>query len=137
VLNDLLTDRERALALGAFARLTRDGGVLLLDVRETTASQERATGTWRIIGADLHDGSRLRFVSRPTWSSGHIVVEERYELTSGDGEVLEVSEYRFEMRPWSRDEMQQLLTKAGYTRIEMRAGVGRRTPDRLFVTARR
>ena len=137
VLNDLLTDRERALALGAFARLTQDGGVVALDVREAASSQERATGTWRTIDADLPDGSRLRFASRPTWNNGRIVVDERYELTGGDGEVLDVREYRFEMRPWSRDEMQRLLTEAGYQRIEMRAGVGRRTPDRLFVTARR
>lgn len=137
VLNDLLTDSERALALRAFARLTRDGGVLVLDVREANSSRERATGAWRAIDADLPDGSRLRFISRPTWNNGHIVVDERYELTRGNGEVLDLSEYRFEMRPWSKDEMHQLLTEAGYERIEMRAGVGRPTTDRLFVTARR
>ncbi len=137
VLNDLVTDRERTLALGAVARMTRDGGVLVLDVREATTSQERANGTWRTTDADLPDGSRLRFMSRPTWNNGRIVVDERYELTRGDGEVVEVSEYRFEMRPWSRNEMQRLLTEAGYEDIEMRAGVGRRTPDRLVVTARR
>lgn len=137
VLNDLVTDRERALAIGAFARLTRAGGVLLLDVREATTSQARATGVWRTIDAHLTEGCRLRFASRSTWSNGHILVDERYELAQVDGEMLDVSEYRFEMRPGSRGEMRRLLTDAGYERIEIRPGVGRRTPDRLFVTAHR
>jgi hypothetical protein len=48
-----------------------------------------------------------------------------------------VSEFLFEMRPWTRDEMQRRLSSAGYSRIELRDGVGRRSPDRLLVTARR
>jgi SAM-dependent methyltransferase len=137
VLNDLLTDRERADALRAFAGLTRAGGVLVLDVRETAMSRQRADGTWRTTDADLPDGSHLRFVSRPTWNEGRIVVEERYELDGGHSEAPEVSEFLFEMRPWARDEMQRLLASVGYRRIEMHDGVGRRTPDRLLVTARR
>ena len=137
VLNDLLTDRERADALRAFAGLTRPGGVLVLDVRETAMSRQRADGTWRTAEADLPDGSHLRFVSRPTWDDGRIVVEERYELEGDHSEAPEVSEFLFEMRPWTHDEMQRLLSSAGYSRIEMRDGVGRRSPDRLLVTARR
>lgn len=137
VLNDLVTDRERADALRAFARLTRAGGVLVLDVRETAMSQQRADGNWRTTHADLPDGSQLRFVSRPTWNDGRIVVEERYERDGGRSGALEVSEFAFEMRPWARDEMQRRLTSVGYGRIEIRAGVGRRTRDRLLVTARR
>ena len=136
VLNDLLTDGERAAALTAFARLTRAGGVLVLDVRETAMSQQRADGIWRTAEADLPDGSQLRFVSRPTWNDGRIVVEERYELASDHDETPVVSEFLFEMRPWTRDELQRLLSSAGYSRIDMRDGVGRRSPDRLLVTAR-
>ena len=137
VLNDLLTDDERAAALNAFARLTRAGGVLVLDVREATTSQQRADGAWRTADVDLQDGSSLRFLSRPTWNDGRIVVEERYELASEHDETPEVSEFLFEMRPWTRDEMQRRLSDAGYGHIEMRDGVGRRSPDRLLVTARR
>lgn len=136
VLNDLLTDDERADAVNAFARLTRAGGVLVLDVREATMSQQRADGVWRTAEVDLQDGSKLRFVSRPTWSDGRIVVEERYERAGDHDETPEVSEFLFEMRPWTRDEMQRRLSSAGYGRIEMRDGVGRRSPDRLLVTAR-
>lgn len=136
VLNDLLTDGERADALKAFARLTRAGGVLALDVREATMSQHRADGVWRTAEADLPDGSQLQFASRPTWKDGRILVEERYELAGNHGVAPEVSEFLFEMRPWTREELQRRLSNAGYSRIEMRAGVGRRSPDRLFVTAR-
>jgi SAM-dependent methyltransferase len=137
VLNDLLTDGERTDALETFARLTRPGGVLVLDVRETTMSRQRADGLWRTVEADLPDGSHVRFVSRPTWNDGRIVVEERHELTGGRDSAPEVSEFLFEMRPWTRDEMQLRLSYAGYNRIEIRDGVGRRSPDRLLVTARR
>ncbi|GAA4685457.1 hypothetical protein GCM10023226_23780 [Nocardioides nanhaiensis] len=137
VLNDLLTDDERAGALDAFARLTRRGGVLVLDVREAAMSQHRADGTWRTAGVDLQDGSTLRFVSRPTWHDGRIVVQERHELTGDRGEAPEVSEFLFEMRPWTRGEMQRRLDSAGFRSIEMREGVGRRSPDRLLVSARR
>ena len=119
VLNDLVTDRERASALRAFAGLTRAGGVLVLDVRETALSRQRADGAWRTTHAELSDGSHLRFVSRPTWNDGRIVVEERYELDGGRHRGSEVSEFLFEMRPWARDEVQRLLTSVGYGRIEM------------------
>ena len=137
VLNDLLTDREREDALQAFAGLTRAGGVLVLDVRETAMSRQRADGTWRTAQADLPDGSHLRFISRPTWNDGRIVVEERYELDDDHSEAPAVSEFLFEMRPWTREEMEHLLSSAGYSHIEMRDGIGRRSPDRLLVTARR
>jgi SAM-dependent methyltransferase len=80
VLNDLLTDNERADALGVIAGLTRAGGVLVLDVRESARSRQRADGTWRTTEADLPGGLHLRFNGRPTWNGGRIVVEERYEL---------------------------------------------------------
>ena len=63
-------------------------------------------------------------------------MEERYELVSDHEETPEVSTFLFEMRPWTRDELQRRLSSAGYGHIDMRAGVGRRSPDRLVVTAR-
>jgi hypothetical protein len=136
VLNDLLTDQERSGALTSFARLTGNGGILVLDVREAEGSQRRADGRWRATDVDLSDGRRLRFVSRPTWKAGRILVEERYELACPDAPPS-VNEYNFEMRPWTRDEIRVRLSEAGYERIQIRAGVGRRTRDRIFVTAHR
>ena len=106
MLNDLLTDRERADAVRSFARLTRTGGLLALDGSGSRHVSKACGGSVRRTDADLHDGS-----GAPT-----------------------VSEYLFEMRPWTRDEIHELLTSVGYQGIEVHAGVGRRTADRLLVS---
>lgn len=137
VLNDLTEDDERDAALNSFAALTRHRGVLLLDVRESEESQRRADGRWRAASGRLPDGSRLIFSSRPTWRAGCIVVDERYELVSTPTGGSEVHEYRFEMRPWTKQELRARLSEAGFVNIEIHPGIGRRTPDRLFVVAQR
>jgi SAM-dependent methyltransferase len=136
VLNDLVLDDERAAVFGSFASLCRAGGLLFLDVREATASAARATGEVQRRAVDLPDGRRLAFTSRPVWSDGRIRVEEGYELTAADGRRTSHA-YAFEMRPWRRDELRDHLGAAGFTRVEIGPGVGRRTPDRLFVVAER
>ncbi len=137
VLNDLLTDQERADALSSIARLTRSGGVLVLDLRDARGSEERADGLWRSMEVDLPDGSHLRFDSRPTWANGKIVVDERYEFTSGPGASPVAREYTFEMRPWTAEELHDRLMQAGYHGIAITSGVGRQTKDRFLVRARR
>ncbi|GAB3787755.1 hypothetical protein GCM10027601_27240 [Nocardioides ungokensis] len=70
------------------------------------------------------------------WAEGRILVEEGYELTGPDG--LSTSHaYTFEMRPWTRAELTDHLTAHGFDHVEIGAGVGRRTDDRLFVVAER
>ena len=115
VLNDLLTDQERADALSSFARLTRSGGVLVLDLRDARGSEERADGLWRTREVDLPDGSHLRFDSRPTWANGRIVVDERYEFTSGPDASPVAREYTFEMRPWTTEELDDRRCRRGTT----------------------
>jgi hypothetical protein len=137
VLNDLLTDEERTDASRSFARLTRGGGILVLDVREAVASEERADGIWRIKQVGLPDGCRLRFGSRPTWANGRIVVEERYELTPPSGTSPQVRQYTFEMRPWTAEELVDQLSRVGYRDVVITGGVGRQTSDRLLAVARR
>lgn len=137
VLNDLLTDHEREAALSSFARLTRPGGVLVLDVREAIASQRRADGAWRTKEVDLPGGARLRFDSRPTWADGAIAVDERYQFTSGPGARPVLSEYAFTMRPWTAEEVNDGLARAGYQDVAITSGAGRQTGDRLLVVARR
>jgi SAM-dependent methyltransferase len=136
VLNDLVLDEERDAALESFAALLSDDGLLFLDVRETVEARRRANGQWQRSEAALHGGETLRFASRPLWRADRIVVEERYEFVSRDG-PSSVHEYVFEMRPWGRDEITARLRAAGFSNVDTLQGVGRRTPDRLFVTARR
>lgn len=137
VLNDFIEDEERNAVLGSLAALTRRRGVLLLDVRESAESQRRADGRWRTSEGRLPDGGRVVFTSRPSWRAGSIVVEERYELVSEETCGSTVHEYRFEMRPWTREELRAGLSEAGFANIEIRPGIGRCTPDRLFVVAQR
>lgn len=137
VLNDLVEDGERDAALNSFAALTRPDGLLVLDVRESEASQRRADGRWRTAEAQLAGGDRLNFSSRPLWRADRIVVEERYELVAKDGARSPARGYTFEMRPWTRNELEAGLSRAGFEHVEITTSVGRRTPDRLLVTARR
>jgi hypothetical protein len=54
-----------------------------------------------------------------------------------DGEPSRPSSYEFAMRPWTRKELCERLARAGFYDVEVEPGVGRRTDDRLFVTATR
>ena len=119
----------------SFAKLTAAGGILVLDVRETDASRLGADGTWRTREAELADGARLRFSSRPTWRGGWILVEERYEFADASGAAALPRAYTFRMRPWTTAELECRLRRGGFQRIEIQ--LGRRTTDRLLVTARR
>ena len=137
VLNDLVEDDERDRALASFASLLAPSGVLILDVRERDASIGRADGEWRTTHAELPDGGRLTFSSRPSWTGERILVEEHYELAPADGGAISSSTYSFWMRPWTHDELTAGLRTAGFHGVEIRPGVGRRTADRLLVRARR
>ena len=134
VLNDMTTDEERDRAVASLTTCLRPGGLLFLDVREQQASRARADGVSRHVTVDLDGRTRLRFSARTTWHAGLLHVAERYELLV-DGRVRQDSTYDFTMRPWSPDELTSTLRRNGMRDIDIRSGVGRRTPDRLFVIA--
>ncbi len=125
VLNDLITDGERRSALRSLAGSLVPGGRLFLDVREEGASRARADGVARTKQAES-----LTFVSRTTWSDGLLHVDETYERAGS------VQRYHFTMRPWAKSELREALGECGLHDVRIGAGVGRRTPDRLFVVAR-
>lgn len=135
MLNDLVLDEERDSALQSFANLLVEGGVLVLEVRETESSRQRADGQPRETHVSLEDDRQLMFASRPTWRSERIVVDERYELRSHGGTVS-VRDYVFEMRPWKALELESRLERAGFGQLKVRPGLDGRS-DRLLVTARR
>jgi SAM-dependent methyltransferase len=136
VLNDMTTDEERDLALASLTRCLRPGGLLFLDVREERASRLRADGASRRVVVDLDDRTQLTYSTRTTWHEGLLRVKERYEL-SLDGRVRDDSTYDFTMRPWSTSELSSALWRNGMRHIDIAGGVGRRTPDRVFVVASR
>lgn len=124
VLNDLITDADRDAALRAMAGCLQPGGLLLLDVRESEGSRVRADGQPR-----RRSVPGLTFTATTTWRDGLLDVEEEYESPEGR------SGYRFTMRPWTEEEMRARLARAGFRSVDIGAGVGRRTADRLFVVA--
>jgi SAM-dependent methyltransferase len=135
VLNDMTGDEERTSAVRALAGSLVPGGVLFLDVRERQGSRRRADGVTRSRQVDLGAGGRLTFVSRTDWGRGLLQVEETYELTR-PAAPTQRSRYRFTMRPWTERELRDVLEGCGLRMVRVGAGVGRRTPDRLFVVAR-
>lgn len=135
VLNDMTTDEERESAVASLVACLRPGGLLFLDVREAAASRLRSGDGERCVVADLGDGGgELRFHARTRWQQGLLRVEERYELVVG-GRVTRESIYDFAMRPWSTAELSSVLRRNGMRHVDITGGVGRRTPDRLFVVA--
>lgn len=136
VLNDMTTDEERDSAVAALTTCLRPGGLLILDVREERASRLRADGGTRRVAVNLDHQVALRFSTRTTWQDGLLQVEEWYEFVL-DGRVQRDSTYDFTMRPWSPAELSATLRRNGMGQIRITGGVGRPTPDRLFVVATR
>lgn len=136
VLNDLVTDEERVSALAALAEALVPNGMLIIDVREAKHSEARTDGRTRRAEVENTTGGRLSFRSTPRWSAGLIEVEETYELVDPAG-ASSTHQYAFQMRPWTREELQTKLRRAGLDRVEIRPGIGRRTTDRLLVVARK
>ena len=134
VLNDMITDEERDAAVRSLASSLQSGGLLILDVREASGARERADATPRRRIVEMGPGRQLAFTSTVTWRHGTLHVHEEHVVLAAE-ETPQTSNYDFVMRPWSENEIRQRLGKEGFHAIEIGPGVGRKTTDRLFVTA--
>lgn len=114
VLNDLLDDTERTAAFEAFARALQPGGVLILDVREWDGSAQRKAREPVFRKRVQTDRGELTFTSVTELDpEGHrLVVSEQHALVSEGQE--RISEYRFVMRCWTRDELDSALAHSGF-----------------------
>lgn len=135
VLNDMTMDTERDAVLRGFAGALTDGGLLVLDVRETEGSRRRADGIPRHRTVELAGGGVLRYTNTVTWRADTLHVVEESELQR-PGSAAERRVFEFTMRPWSVQELRERLAAAGFGQAEIAPGVGRTTGDRLFVTSR-
>jgi SAM-dependent methyltransferase len=117
VLNDLLDDDERAGAFAAFARALRRAGVLILDVREWEASAERKSREPVFKKTVPTDRGTLTFtsVTDVDIENRRLLLSERHTLRNGDRE--QVSDYQFEMRCWTRDELDRGFSRSGLDRV--------------------
>jgi len=134
VLNDMITDQERLSAVRSLAGSLSPGGLLFLDVREEQGSRQRADGAARVRQVDLGEGDELTFSARTTWSHGLLQVEEHYDVVR-PGAPTQRSSFFFTMRPWTEPELRAVLQDSGLRNVEIGVGVGRRSPDRIFVVA--
>jgi SAM-dependent methyltransferase len=141
VLNDLLDGRSRDAAFGAFARALRTGGALVLDVREWEASARRKIRepVFEKTVETERGALNFRSVTRVDPGTHRLLVEERHTLRVGDAES--VAAYDFQMRCWTRVEVEARLARAGFAGLEFFGAYDRDTPagasDRLVCIASR
>jgi len=139
VLNDLLDGRSRERAFSSFAGALRRGGVLVLDVREWEATARRKIREPVFEKTAETPRGSLTFLSVTRVDPGtrRLLVEERHTLRAGG--VERVSAYDFQMRCWTREELEARVARAGFGRAEFFGAYDRATPagatDRLVCVA--
>ena len=117
VLNDIIDDRGRDAIFGAFTQALRPNGVLILDVREWTASVQRKAREPLFRKRVSTERGELTFTSVTALDpeNRQLLLSERHALVAGDRE--RVSEYHFVMRCWERDELAVLLARYGFGNV--------------------
>jgi len=139
VLNDVLDDAARRAVLHGFADALRDGGVLILDVRDWNATMR--TKTAQPVHERTLDTERGRLTFRSDTrleaATRRMLISERHVLTDGGHSRTET--YDFVMRCWTPDELRGRLTEAGFEVVQLRpayTGYAAAT-DRIVAVARR
>ncbi len=139
VLNDLLDGQSRGRAFASFAGALRRGGAVVLDVREWEATARRKIQEPVFEVAVETDRGSLTFrsVTRVDPGTRRLLVEERHTLRAGGVERL--SAYDFQMRCWTREELEGRLARAGFGAREFFGAYERARPagatDRLVCVA--
>ena len=118
VLNDLVAGEERRRALRGLASMLRDGGLLLADVREWTASAVRYARrgpTERSFATG--DGATVSLCSKTELDPARhvLIVEERIRVRDRAGQAEDT--HRVEMRCWTRSELEQGMRSAGFRSV--------------------
>jgi SAM-dependent methyltransferase len=139
VLNDLLDGQSRGRAFSSFAGALRRGGAVVLDVREWEATARRKIR--EPVSEQTCETPRgsltFRSVTRVDPGTRRLLVEERHTLRAGG--VERVSAYDFQMRCWTREELEARMSRAGFGGFEFFGAYDGGTPagatDRLVCVA--
>lgn len=118
VLNDLLDDASRLGVFRSFAGVLRSQGMLMLDVREWEATVNRKTQepVFEKVVETPFGTLTFRSVTRLEHQTRRLLVSEQHTLRNQNVET--VSTYDFSMRCWTREELHEHLTEAGFEAIE-------------------
>jgi SAM-dependent methyltransferase len=139
VLNDIIDDAAREAVFANLAGVLRPRGVLILDVREWTASEERKTREPLFRKRVSTDRGELTFTSVTALDRENrlLLIAERHELDS-NGET-HVSDFQFVMRCWEREELDTRLARHGFRHVRHYGaydpGVDAGATDRLVAVA--
>ncbi|MFX0069098.1 MAG: class I SAM-dependent methyltransferase [Candidatus Hodarchaeota archaeon] len=117
VLNDVIDNSSRREVFLTFASSLTRGGVLILDVREwkSTVARKRKEPVFEK-SINTRKG-RLTFqsVTKFDEEKHQMLVKERFKIEK-DG-LEEISEYDFTMKCWTKSELDNCLTNAGFGSI--------------------
>jgi SAM-dependent methyltransferase len=139
VLNDIVEDNQRDSVFAAFSHALRPNGVLILDVREWSASAERKTREPLFRKRVSSERGELTFTSVTSLDveSRRLLTFERHALVHQG--VERVSDYQFVMRCWERDELGAVLARYGLGNVRYFGaydpGIGVGATDRLVTVA--
>ena len=139
VLNDLVDESARLSAFESFSRTLREGGVLILDVREWEATATRKAREPLFRKRVDTDRGRLTFtsVTELDASTHRLLVREQHTLEAHGREYS--SDYEFIMGCWTPEELQSLLRLHGFGSVAFFGAydptVAPGTTDRLVVVA--
>jgi SAM-dependent methyltransferase len=139
VLNDFVDDDARVAVFAALAGALRPSGVLILDVREWTATRARKQREPVFRKSVLTDRGKLTFTSTTELDPDRqqLLISETHTLVDETGERS--SPHQFVMRCWTSSELESVLERRGFASIAyfgaydpaVHAGV----TDRLVVVA--
>jgi len=141
VLNDLLDDRVRETVFAAFGRVLHQAGVLILDVREWEATQERKTREPLFRKRVATSRGLLTFTSVTTLEPvrRELLIDEEHTLETDDEKRSR--SFHFVMRCWTKEELQSLLQRNGFKSVAYfgayDSAVAPGATDRLVVVAQR
>jgi SAM-dependent methyltransferase len=110
VLNDFVDDEDRQRAVDNLARMLRDGGLLVLDVRELANTRTRY-GREPIV---TRSAEGVFFRSETRLVGDVMVIQET--ISSQDDHATG----EFRMRPWTGPELDERAATAGFMRVERR-----------------
>lgn len=118
VLNDLLDDASRRGVFRSFAGALRSQGMLMLDVREwdTTVNRKTQEPVFEKVAETPFGSLTFRSETRLEHQTRQLLVSEQHTLRNQNVET--VSTYDFSMRCWTREELHECLTQAGFEAIE-------------------